>query len=207
MISYEVFTAFFITSLVIEATPGPNMAYLALLSASKGRKCGFAATAGIAVGLLLIGIAAALGLAVIISNSPFLYQTLRWGGVFYMLWLAWDGWRGEAETSPGKTLAADTLSKYFRRGMITNLLNPKAAVFYVAILPSYIQMNDSIALQGLTLTILYVAVATFIHTTIVLIAGAAQKFLSDPVREQTTRRTLSVLLALIAFWFAWKTRL
>jgi len=62
--------AFAVTCLVIELTPGPNMAYLAILSAEKGRRSGFAATVGIAIGLLAIGIAAALGLAGISAVSP-----------------------------------------------------------------------------------------------------------------------------------------
>ena len=71
------FLSFLLTCLIIEATPGPNMAYLAVLSATHGRKAGFAATAGIALGLLLVGIAAAFGVASLISNSSLAYQILR----------------------------------------------------------------------------------------------------------------------------------
>ena len=88
-ISFETLLAFAATCLVIELAPGPNMAYLAVLSASKGRRAGFAATLGIALGLLIVGLAAALGLTAIIANSRWVYEALRWGGVFYLLWLAW----------------------------------------------------------------------------------------------------------------------
>ncbi len=71
------------------------MAYLAVLSASVGRRAGFAATLGVALGLLIVGLAAALGLAAVISNSRWLYEMLRWGGALYLLWLAWEGWRGD----------------------------------------------------------------------------------------------------------------
>jgi hypothetical protein len=80
-ISFEILLAFTATCLVIEVTPGPNMAYLAVLSASKGRRAGFAATLGIALGLLIVGLAAALGLTAIITNSRWVYEALRWGGV------------------------------------------------------------------------------------------------------------------------------
>lgn len=76
------FISFMMTCLVIESTPGPNMAYLAVLSASNGRRAGFAATLGGALGLMLIGLAAALGVATLIANSPLMYQLLRWGGFF-----------------------------------------------------------------------------------------------------------------------------
>ena len=109
------------------------MAYLAVLSASVGRRAGFAATLGVALGLLIVGLAAALGLAAAISNSRWLYEMLRWGGALYLLWLAWEGWRGEERTSHGKADAATENSKFFMRGLVNNLLNPKAGIFYIAI--------------------------------------------------------------------------
>ena len=88
-------SAFAVTCLVIELTPGPNMAYLAILSATKGRRAGFAATLGVALGLSIVGLAAVLGLTALIANSRMLYEILRWGGVVYLLWLAYEGWYGE----------------------------------------------------------------------------------------------------------------
>ena len=90
IVTFETLLAFILTCLVIELTPGPNMAYLALLSASIGRRAGFAATLGVALGLLIVGLAAALGLAAVIANSRLLYEALRWAGVLYLFWLAWE---------------------------------------------------------------------------------------------------------------------
>jgi len=107
------------------------MAYLAVLGVSIGRRAGFAATLGVALGLLIVGLAAALGLAVVIANSRLLYEALRWAGVLYLFWLAWEAWRREEDTLPDTAAAGD--SKYFLRGLVTNLLNPKAGIFYVAV--------------------------------------------------------------------------
>lgn len=203
--SLATYLSFIMTCLIIESTPGPNMAYLAVLSASNGRRAGFAATLGIALGLLMIGIAAALGVAALISNSHLAYQLLRWGGVGYLLWLAWDGWREEPETSPGKTDGPPQHAKFFRRGLIVNLLNPKAAVFYVAILPGFIAASSSAVVQAVTLTVTYVMVATAMHSLIVALAGTAQKFLEDRQRRLIARRILSLALAAIALWFALTT--
>ncbi|MEZ5814233.1 MAG: LysE family translocator [Alphaproteobacteria bacterium] len=181
------------------------MAYLAVLSAGEGRKAGLAATFGIALGLFVIGMAAALGVATMISNSPLAYQILRWGGVVYLLWLAWDGWKEEPETSPGKTNGPLQHAKFFRRGLIVNLLNPKAAVFYIAILPGFIAASSSAVLQAMTLTLTYVTVATAIHSLIVTLAGTAQEFLEDRKRRLIARRVLSLALAVIAVWFALTT--
>ncbi len=204
-ISLESFGAFAVTCFVIEVTPGPNMAYLAILSATRGRRSGFAATAGVAVGLLIVGIAAALGLAAAISSSRFLYEALRWGGVVYLLWLAWDGWRDNRETSPSRIDDSTLDSAYFMRGLATNILNPKAAVFYVAVLPTFVEPVRPILSQTMLLSIIYVMIATAMHTVIVLLAGAALPLLEDPDRSRIARRALSLALALIAVWFAFGT--
>ncbi len=204
--SLTAYLSFITTCAIIESTPGPNMAYLAILSAGEGRKSGFFAVLGVTLGLLVTGIIAALGVATLISNSAPAYQALRIAGVLYLLWLAWDGWQEETETSPGKTNDMQKQAQFFRRGLIVNLLNPKAAVFYVAILPGFIDTASSAIPQAVILTVTYVAIATAIHTFIVLLAGEAQKFLTNNRRRLILRRVLSLALGVIALWFAWTTR-
>lgn len=196
--------AFAVTCLLIEITPGPNMAYLAVLSAVSGRRAGLAATVGIALGLLAVGLASAFGLTSLISTSPLAYEALRWGGVVYLLWLSWDGWR-DAETSAAKADAPAGDAGYFARGLVTNLLNPKAAVFYVAVLLSFVTAGIAVLQQTVLLSAIYVAIATAIHSGIVVLAGAARPFLEDPSRSRVLRRTLSLVLAGIAVWFAYAT--
>jgi len=200
--------AFALTCVVIEITPGPNMAYLAALSLSQGARAGIAAVAGIALGLSVYGVAASLGLSAIIDNSTFLYETLRWGGVAYLLWLAWDAWAAERETVPDATGDNDMVGPWiaFRRGLTTNLLNPKAAVFYVAVLPDFVQIGrGSVAAQTLMLSAIYVGIATAIHLIIVLLASRLQTVIATPEKRRTVRRVLAVLLAAIAVWFAFST--
>lgn len=199
--------AFALTCFVIEITPGPNMAYLAALSLSQGIRAGLAAVAGIALGLSVYGVAASLGLSAVIDNSRVLYETLRWGGVAYLLWLAWEAWAAEREVSPAAGGNPDVPPwTAFRRGLITNLLNPKAAVFYVAVLPDFIQIGrGAIAAQTLWLSAIYVGIATAIHLVIVLLASRMQRIIETPDKRRNIRRTLAVLLAAIAVWFAFST--
>lgn len=199
--------AFALTSLIIEITPGPNMTYLAALSLSSGMRAGFAAVAGIALGLLTYGIVAALGLAAVIDSSRLLYGLLRWTGVAYLLWLAWEAWSSERETAPDATDGPDGEPWLaFRRGLITNLLNPKAAVFYVAVLPEFIRPDGgSVMSQTLALSLIYVAVATAIHCGIVALAGTLQSRFSTPDSRRTVRRLLALALVMIAIWFALTT--
>lgn len=189
---------FTLTSALIELTPGPNMAYLALIAATEGRRPGYAAVAGIALGLAVMGLAAALGLALVLQTQPLAYQALRWAGVAYLLFLAWDGWRDAAEAAEHAPVGS-TLALYFRRGLITNLLNPKAAIFYVAVLPEFLGAAAGVA-EPLLLSAIYVAVATAIHAGIVTAAGSAQVWLDDPARTRMVRRGLALALVGVAVW-------
>jgi threonine/homoserine/homoserine lactone efflux protein len=110
---------FLLTSLVVELTPGPNMAYLAILTAREGRHAGFAAVLGITLGLLVAGFVASAGLAAIILETRWLYEALRWAGILYLLWLAWQGWHDDTKTSPSNAKSAKEQSKFFLRGLIT----------------------------------------------------------------------------------------
>ncbi len=196
-----VLASFFVASLLIELTPGPNMSWLAMVAATDGRRVGFASVAGVALGLAVIGLAAAFGVAQLIAASDVAYEVLRLAGIAFLLYLAWESWTTGADVaSPPASQGA-----YFLKGLTTNLLNPKAAVFYVAVLPTFVDAGRPILAQTLTLTATYVAVATLVHAGIVTAAGALEPVLNEPVRERAVRRVLAVLLALVATWFAWST--
>ena len=201
-ISPEVLASFALASFLIELTPGPNMTYLALVAAQEGRRAGFATVAGIALGLALVGAIAGVGVAELIQASTFAYETLRWAGVLFLLYLAWEGWSAGTDVVSAGGVAR---GRYFIRGLMTNLLNPKAAVFYIAVLPTFVLAGEPVLAQTLLLTALYVAVATLVHAAIVLLAGMLEPFLNDPKRERMARRVLSAMLALVAVWFGWST--
>jgi threonine/homoserine/homoserine lactone efflux protein len=192
---------FLLTSFLIELTPGPNMAYLAALAVSRGRCAALAAVAGVALGLLILGCLAAVGLQALILASPWLYQTIRAVGFLYLLWLAWETW-GMPEADSSESMAFEG----FRKGLITNLLNPKAGVFYIAVLPAFVNpLAGSIAFQSSILAVLYVSVATIIHIAIVLFADAAGRAFASGGRIVIIRRCLALGLVGVAFWFLWKT--
>lgn len=194
--------SYLMTVLVIELTPGPNMAYLAALTLGAGRRAGLAAVAGVCVGLTLIGVAAAAGLAALITASPVIWTALRWAGGLYLLYLAWETWRGEAETSPAGTGSLSRgHARYFTRGVITNILNPKAALFYIAIVPRFLPATGATLIEGLGLTAISVVVATLVHLAIVLLAAHLHPLLSQPGRMDRTRHGLGLALGAIAVWF------
>lgn len=197
--------SFSLACLVMELTPGPNMVYLAVTTLRDGRVAGFSVTAGIALGLLIVGLVSSLGLAAIISESPALYEGLRWCGVAYLLWLAWEGLRADSETSPAWATSDGACGTNAFRGLTTNVLNPKAAVFYIAVLPTFLTRQGSILIESLCLTVVHVLIATAVHSTIVVIAGATRPFLEDTKRSNALRAVMSLLLASVAVWLAFST--
>ena len=196
--------AFVVTAVLIELTPGPNMGYLAVLAASAGPRAGLAATAGVAVGLLGIGIASSLGLAAIVATSNTIYELLRWGGAVYLLWLAWEGWRGSPDGIE-KPVDLTSHTRFFLRGLITNLLNPKAAVFYLSVFPAFIDGDRPLLAQTITLLAVYVTVATVIHSSVVLGAAAARPILQSRGNVIVVRRVMSASLAVVAVWLLYTT--
>ena len=199
--------AFVAACVIVEITPGPNMAYLAALSLSRGAAVGLAAVAGVALGLSVYGLAAAFGVAAVIENSTFLYETLRWAGVIYLLWIAWEAWATAGEVAPEETRVENqALASAFRRGLVTNLLNPKAAVFYVAMLPEFVNVPaGNITGQTLKLSAIYVGIATAIHALIVLSAGFVGRYVEVQRRIRLIRRALALALVGVAVWLALST--
>lgn len=195
----QIILSFLLASLVLELTPGPNMAWLALLTATAGRVAGFAAVTGIMLGLAAQAVLSALGVAAAIAAWPWLYSALHLAGVGYLLGLGWESWR-DANT-PEHHLAGggETGTDGFRRGLISNLLNPKAAVFFVTVLPGFLRPGDGTA-ETLTLSALYVAVATLVHGLIVLAAGSFQSWLADPAVSVRMHRVQAFALVAVALW-------
>jgi threonine/homoserine/homoserine lactone efflux protein len=199
------FLPFLITTMLIELTPGPNMAWLALTSATQGKRSGFAAVAGIATGLAILALASAMGLAALAAQSPFAFSFLRYAGVAYLLWLAWQTWVGEKEVGANH-IDATAMAAWFLHGLLLNLLNPKAAVFFVTVLPAYIVTNAPIVPQTALLSACYVAIATMVHLVIVALAAQAHGWMTVGNRRTQVRCIFAVLLAMVAIWFLVSTR-
>lgn len=203
-IDFGALAAFAVASVAIELTPGPNMVWLALVAITDGRRAGFAAVAGVCLGLALVALAVALGLGAVVANSPAAYQVLRLAGIVYLLWLAWEARRSGAQEAGDMQGAQGSLAKYFLRGLITNILNPKAFLFYVAVLPAFLPPAPVMADTAM-LGAVYVAVATVIHGAIVAAAGAARGVLMRQDRMQMVGRSAAAILAALALWLWFKT--
>jgi threonine/homoserine/homoserine lactone efflux protein len=183
------------------------MAYLAALTLDRGRRAGLLATAGVAAGLSVHAIVAAFGLGVLISQAPLIYDLLRWTGVAYLLYLAWETWQSNEKEHP--EMAAAAHSSLFWRGFFSNVFNPKSILFFVSVVPGFIQFEPSgagVLTQAARLGVIYIAIATTIHASIVLLASQLRTLLIAGSRQKSVRRILSLALVLVAAWLAWSTR-
>ena len=195
----SVLFSYVVTCIAIELTPGPNMAYLSLLSAERGRAAGLFAVCGVTLGLALLGGLAALGVGEFVVGQPMLYEALRWAGIIYLVYLAYDAW-ADAQR-PVEELDATQLGwQSFRRGLINNLLNPKAALFYITVMPNFVVVGRPVVGQALMLGAIYVGVATAIHAGVVLLAGSVQPLLTQARNRRLMGGIFAALLFAVAFW-------
>ena len=160
-------------------TPGPNMIYLVSRSISQGWQAGMMSLSGTALGFVIYMTMADLGLSAIFLIVPWLFIGLKVIGALYLIWLAYQTLRpgGKSLFAPSE-LPCDSFGKLFRMGLITNLLNPKVAILYLAIIPQFIdQTAGDIVLQGFQLGAIQIAVGVAVNGAIILAAGSIAVFL------------------------------
>lgn len=209
MPSTQSLSLFALACFILTLTPGPNLLYLVSRTLCQGRRAGIVSLAGTSSGFIFHVLATALGLTAIFLTVPFLYDAMRYVGAAYLLWLAWDALRpgGHDLFSPRK-LAPDSNRRLFRMGLFTSVLNPKVAMFYLALFPQFIDASrGSVLVQALTLGFIQIAINTIGDLCFVLAAGAMTSWLARrPLWTVVQRWVLGVVLAGIALRLAVDTR-
>lgn len=205
LVPWTTMAAMALAALVMVLTPGPNMVYLISRAVSQGPRAGLISLAGTAAGFLVYLTAANLGLAIIFVLVPWLYIGLKAVGVAYLLFLAWSALRpGGAGMFEQRALAPDPALRLFRVGLITNLLNPKVAVMYLALIPQFIDPRAGSAMtQGFVLGGVQILVSLSVNAVIVLAAGSIARLLTArPAWTRWQRRITGGLLGLVAVFLA-----
>ena len=163
---------FIATALVLNATPGVDLLYTVTRTLQFGWRGGVAAALGVATGCAVHALAAALGLAALLATSAWAFVAIKWAGAAYLLWLAWGMLRA-ARTPAGKPppLPMDSTSalRIYRQGLTTNLLNPKVALFFLALLPQFIDADAA----SKPLAFLFLGAAFVVNGTLFLLAVVA----------------------------------
>jgi len=192
--------SFALVCLGLVLTPGPNMMYLVSRSICQGRKAGLISLGGVGLGFLVYMLAAALGITALLFAVPLAYDALRLAGAAYLLYLAWGAVKpGGRSPFQVRQLPADSNRKLLAMGFFTNLLNPKAAMLYLSLLPQFIDPGrGSVLTQSLALGSLQIIISLSINALIAAAAGSVAAFLGSRPLWMTAQRWLmgSVLAGL-----------
>ncbi|MCJ2081957.1 LysE family translocator [Methylobacterium sp. J-090] len=201
--------AFALVSFGMVLTPGPNMIYLVSRSLAQGPRAGLISLGGVALGFLVYMLCAAFGITALLLAVPFAYDTLRWAGAAYLLYLAWNAVRpGGRSLFAARALPHDGPRRLFAMGFVTNLLNPKIAVMYLSLLPQFIDpARGSVLAQALVLGTIQIVVSVGVNALIAVGAGSVSVFLGGrPAWQVAQRWLMGTVLAGLALRMATEAR-
>ena len=173
--------------------PGPNMVYLTSRAISQGRRAGLVSLAGVALGFVAYLVAAAAGLSALFAAVPEAYHAVKLLGAAYLAWLAWQILRpGGVSPFEPRQLDPHSSARLFGMGLLTNLLNPKIALLYAALIPQFIDPALGAAWwQFLQLGSAQIVVGVAVNALIVLVAASLARYLSQHPRVLQTQRYVS----------------
>lgn len=196
--------AFFIAITALTITPGVDTLLIIRNTARGGWKDGVTSSAGICSGLFIHATISAVGIAVILLQTAWAYQLLKWAGAAYLIWLGWQSLRSAAKPTnnlfdQSTTQAAGSFRpvRSLKEGFLSNVLNPKTVIFYMAFLPQFIDPNGSALQQSLMLAGIHFIIAMIWQCLIALMVNQAKDWLSKPKTNQWFNGiTGSILMAL-----------
>jgi threonine/homoserine/homoserine lactone efflux protein len=173
--------AFWLTTLVVVATPGTGAVYTVSMGLGQGRRASLVAALGCTLGVIPHLLAAITGLAALLHASALAFQTLKYAGVAYLVYLAWQTWRDRTSLVPDDSAEVRTGWSIVRQAVLINLLNPKLTIFFFAFLPLFVHPGAG---EGwVQMTVLGLA---FMAVTLVVFAGYG--VLAAAVRSHVLQR-------------------
>lgn len=185
-------TGFLLATLALNLAPGPDMFYVIARSIGQGRRAGVLSALGIGVGLLVHTTAAALGISALLQSSPWGFELVRYGGGAYLIWIGLRMLLRQSEGPGPAHLPLDSAPGVFRQGVITNVLNPKVGLFFLAFLPQFASpQNGSVPLQLIQLGLLFNLSGTTVN---ILVAFAAASLRAVVSRARVAERASGGIL-------------
>ena len=135
--------SFLLTSLIVVASPGTGVLYTLAAALTKGSRASFAAAFGCTLGILPHMLAAMLGLAAVLHTSALAFAALKWLGVLYLLYMAWQALHERGALAVDGRVDARSARRVIVTGFLINILNPKLSIFFLAFLPQFIGAGES----------------------------------------------------------------
>ena len=209
MIPLETWLLFCVACVALAATPGPNMLFLVTRTLAQGRAAGFVSLAGTSTGFALHAVAAALGLSALLAAVPVAYDIVRFAGAIYLAWLAIVTWRASGATDASAPARRAEAGQMYRQGLLTSVLNPKLAVFQLALFPQFIDPSrGSVLVQGLVLALTqFVIVVAGDSVCVFAATGARRWFARRPGWSRWSKRALAGVFAALAARLAIQSRI
>ena len=206
--------SFSVAALLVTLTPGLDTALVLRTAMVEGPRRGMIAGAGITLGVLIWGIAAAAGVGSLAAISPLAYQALRIAGALYVLWLGtqmlWSAaqiWRRKT-AAPKVSAEAARQPNWFLRGLTTNLLNPKVGLFYASFLPQFLPRDHfgpaGLVAFGAGLALIHCAFGLAFFAAITSAAARASAFLARPNVRASIEALTGLVLCLAAAALLWQ---
>jgi threonine/homoserine/homoserine lactone efflux protein len=192
--------AFFLTTLVIVATPGTGVLFTVAAGLSRGARASAVAAIGCTLGVVPHTVAAISGLAALLNASAVAFQTLKYAGVAYLLYLAWQTWRDRTPLEVDQQEAPQSAWQVIRTAVLINVLNPKLTIFFFAFLPQFVHPREQAATQHLVgLSLVFMAVTFVVFAIYGYFAAGMRRFvLGKPKVVAWVRRTFAASYVLLA---------
>jgi len=208
MIPLDTWLLFCLACVALAATPGPNMLFLVSRTLAQGRGAGFVSLAGTSSGFALHAVAAAFGLSALLAAIPLAFEVVKWAGAIYLAWLAIVMWRASDEPEAAVAAPHSTPRAMYRQGLLTAVLNPKVAVFQLALFPQFVDpARGSVLLQSLVLAVTQLVIVVAGDSVCVALAtGARRWFATRPGWGRWSKRALAGVFAALAARLAIQSR-
>ncbi|MEV6033043.1 LysE family translocator [Nonomuraea sp. NPDC052116] len=178
---------------LLTLAPGLDTALILRTSLLASRRAAWGVTLGIQLGTLTWGVLTAAGLSALLAASRLGYEVLRWAGVAYLVWMGLRMLLAQAAPHDEPEQAV-RFGAGFRRGLVTNLLNPKVGAFYVAMLPHFIPDGAPHAVMGLVLAGVHVAEGLLWSAALIGFASLVGGFLRTPAVRRFLDRLTGVVI-------------
>lgn len=199
---------FLLACVVLAATPGPDMLLISSRSLSQGPAAGFVTLLGIQLGTYCHALAVALGLSQLVLAVPLAFEVVKFSGAAYLLFLAYKAIRAPADAVGGGCEAVRYgLPRLFAQGLLTNLLNPKMALFMLALLPQFLSFSDGYVVgQALLLTSLLNGVGLVVNGMVIVLAGRLRQRFAASTGRRWPQYLLGSVFATLALRLALSER-
>ena len=201
MYGIENYWGFVAAAILLNLTPGSDTVYILTRSIAEGRKVGIASALGISAGILVHCVLVSLGLAQIVAHSPTLFAILKYSGAAYLVYLGIKMWRSPPLDAGAAEKGVQTgLWPVFRQGLLTNLLNPKVVLFFLALLPQFVRPGrEPVAAQIVFLGLEFALAAGIVFSAVALAAAALRERLAGSARVQRAlNRTAALVFVALA---------